>query len=219
MTIKAIIFDIGGVLAYDVWEHLFFDPDGIVALYQLNNEMVYKIGAKLWGEFAYQNIGIESSWEKTEENYWQRFIEESHLELPVDIFIQLTDKFIKPVIGMSKLLERLKAKNVDLAICSNNTEFWFERQRRKLGFDEYFKTEKTILSSRVGFSKSSTGFEMFQTVVSALNAEKQNCIFVDDRKENISNALEYGITSIFFPSHSEFGADYLSNLFIKMDIL
>lgn len=218
MTIKAIIFDVGGVLAYDVWEHLFIELDGIVALYKLNNDMVHKIGAKLWNEFAYQNTDIDNGWQKLEINYWQRFVEESHLELPIDKFIQLTDKFIKPIVGMPKLLERLKAKKIDLAICSNNTEFWFERQRRILGLDNYFETEKIILSSRVGVSKSSANSEMFQAVVAALNTEKQNCVFIDDRDENISKALEYGITGILFPSHSESGAEYLYSLFEKMGI-
>ena len=219
MTIKAIIFDVGGVLAYDVWEHLFFEPDGVVALYKLNADVANKTGTKLWNEFAHQNTDINNGWQKLESDYWQRFIEQLHLETPTEKFIQLTDKFIKPVTGMSKLLESLRAKKIDLAICSNNTEFWFERQRRKLEFDKFFETDKTILSSRVGVSKNSVDFEMFQAVINALNVDKQDCLFIDDKEENILRALRYGIAGILFPSHSEFGAGYLHTLFMKMGIL
>ena len=215
MTIKAIIFDIGGVLAQDIWEHLFFEPNGIVALHKLNKQIVNEIGAKLWNEFAYRN---DDEWQKLELKYWQRFVEESRLQLPVDYFVQLTDKFVMPITGMAKLVGDLKTRKLDLAICSNNTEFWFERQRKKLALDNYFETGKTILSSRIGTSKNSADFKMFKAVISALGAEKQECVFIDDSEENISRALEYGIKGILFPSHSEFGADYLYKLFEKMRI-
>jgi len=216
MTVKAIIFDIGGVLAYDVSEHLLFGDDGITSLYKLDRDVVRKVGAKLWNRFAHTRTTRNNDWQQLERDYWRQLTDELDIRLPVDAFVQLTNKFIRPIKGMSTLLDRLKASEMHLAICSNNTEFWFERQRKKLDFDRYFEADKVILSSRVGVSKNSRDFEMFRAVINALDVAKQDCLFVDDREENILKAIRYGISSILFPSHSKLGAEYLNNLLEKI---
>jgi hypothetical protein len=51
--VKAVIFDMGGVLARDVWEHLL--PEGIAPKYSLDDKnLVWKVGALLWEAFAYR---------------------------------------------------------------------------------------------------------------------------------------------------------------------
>lgn len=218
MKPRAIIFDIGGVLAYDVWEHLLFDDGGIVSLYGLDKETVNLVGAELWERFAHQISDNNNTWEKLERDYWQLFNDNFRLPLSYNDFARLTDKFIKPVNGMLKILDRLKGQNIELAICSNNTEFWYERQRKKFNFERYFDQNKIILSSRVGASKNDPDFKMFKSALMALGVENNECIFIDDREENISQALRFGITSILFPSHSVIGANYLANLFEKVQI-
>ena len=59
--IEAIIFDVGGVLAYDVWEHLLLDkgdprnpgnPAGIAGLYGLREKDAERVGRKLWKVYS-----------------------------------------------------------------------------------------------------------------------------------------------------------------------
>ena len=217
--IRAAIFDIGGVLAYDVWEYLLLDEEnGIVSICNLNAEQVQKAGQDLWEKFAYRAAVGENGWKELEKEYWNLFIERFHLPMSANDFIQLTDKFIQPVEGMTQLLERLQSAGIDLAICSDNTEFWFKRQTDKLGLHRFFSPSKVILSSRIGVSKSSSRFEMFQAAISALRIEKDLCIFVDDREENIQQALQFGLAGIIFPSHSRCGTQYLKALLEKMGI-
>jgi FMN phosphatase YigB (HAD superfamily) len=217
--IKAVIFDIGGVLAYDVWEHLFLDKEhGIATRFNLDADQVRKVGKELWERFSCQAAIGEQDWSKLEEEYWNCFIERFHLSIPMSSFIQMTDKFIKPVQEMPQLLEKLRLTEVDLAICSNNTEFWFKRQLDKLGLYKFFPPDKIILSSRIGIQKSSQGFEMFHAIMNALKLDKAHCIFIDDRQENIQQSLTYGLTGIIFPSHATYGARYLEVLLQKMGI-
>ena len=42
--IKALVFDIGGVLAYDIWEYLL---PAIASQYNLDNSQVMKVGERL----------------------------------------------------------------------------------------------------------------------------------------------------------------------------
>jgi len=218
--IKAVVFDIGGVLAYDVWEHLLLDDQrGVARLHDLDPDEVRKAGQVLWKRFAYLTGMREDNWRELEEEYWRLFIEQFHLSTPISEFVQLTEEFIKPVKGMPRLLEDLRSEGIDLAVCSNNTEFWFQRQRRKLDLDQFFDPARVILSNRVGFSKSSSGLEMFQAVVSALQTAKESCLLVDDREPSIRQAVKFGLTALTFPSHCEHGHQYLRALLRQMNVL
>jgi len=156
---------------------------------------------------------------KLEAEYWNQFIKHFNLKKSVDYFLKLTDKFIRPVEGTRSLLQKVKQEGVELAICSNNIEFFFRRQMEKLGLEEFFSGDKIALSSRVGFSKSSPNFEMFSAVLDFVNKKKEHCLFIDDKVENINKAVEFGLPAILFPSESKSGANYLEFLFKQMDIL
>ena len=208
--IRSVIFDIGGVLAFDVWQHLFFEKNtGLVAIYNLDRNKVRRIGSKLWKNYAYIS---SNNWWQQEIDYWNQFNRLVDRDIPIDEIIALTDKFIRPVTGMPDLLRILDSKNIELAICSNNTEFWFHRQANLLALERYIPPEKTILSCRVGVPKTSQHFEMFDAAITSLNAKMGECIYIDDRVESISRANQYGLTSILFPSHSPNGAQYLERL-------
>ena len=208
--ITAAIFDIGGVLAHDVWEHMLLDkPDGIASRYGLDRcgpdgNLVERVGALLWEAFAYRPATQHNDWQALEIQYWRQFIgfiwgRQPPSDVSVDNFIQMTDDFINLVdAGMICLLERLQSRGIDLAICSNNNEFWFRRQMDKLSLHRFFSPSKVILSCRIGVSKSSPRFEMFHAVVDALRVAKSQCVFVDDRKDNVDRAKQFGIAAVRF---------------------
>jgi HAD superfamily hydrolase (TIGR01509 family) len=218
VAIKGVIFDVGGVLAADVWEHLFLGEDGIAARYHLDKGRIRKIGEGLWEQFTHRPATDRDNWESLEKEYWAAFIERSGLQVWADDLIQLTDAFIRPVPGMRELLERLRSAGIGLAICSNNTEFWFRRQVDKLGLERFFSPERIVLSCHLGVSKSSPHHEMFQAAVDALRIGKEACLFVDDREENIRRAVEFGLTGILFPSHSDVGSRYLEAVLGKISV-
>ncbi|TVL96615.1 MAG: hypothetical protein CV087_23550 [Candidatus Brocadia sp. WS118] len=219
--IKAIIFDIGGVLAYDVWEHLLLDKEeGIAALHHLNPQAVWEYGKVLWEEFAHLPAGNEKERKMLEAAYWKKFSKKFSLPHSPEHFINLTDKFIQPVEGMTPLLEKLKSSEVMLAICSNNTEFWLHRQVEKLGLTRFFRPENVISSCKIGVSKSSPNYEMFRAVINSLNGITPfSCLFIDDRWPNIQRALEFGMKGIIFPAESKHGAAYLSVLLSCLSLL
>ena len=215
--IKAIIFDIGGVLAFDVWENLLLDKKGgLAAKYNLDTQAVSQACAILWEKYAHQTT---SNWEQMEKEYWLQFNHILGCTIPVEEIIQLTDKFIKPVDGMVDLLSTLVLQEITLAICSDNTEFWFHRQARKLNLQAYIPSRNIILSCRVGNSKSSQSFEMFEEVTNVLGVGRAECLFVDDRSGPIVQAIQYGLVSILFPSHSPYGAQYIKSVLHEMNVL
>lgn len=223
LAIKAVIFDVGGVLAYDIWEYLFLDKEkGIVSLYkELDRNKVEQIGKDLWEMFANDKKRGEKfsgNPEACEKMYWAEFIKRSGIQEEPQTFIKMSNDFIKPIEGMDKILDMLQAKNINLAICSNNIDFWYRRQMQKSNLKRFFQDDKVILSCRIGFSKSSPGLEMFRAVSNALELDPKYCVFVDDRQNNIKLAQKHGMTGILFPPETQYGAQYLVTKLNEMGI-
>ncbi len=216
--IKAAIFDIGGVLANDVWEHLLLDDQkSVAAIYKLDRELVRSVANELWKHYAY--VIRSESWQELEEEYWTRLSQLLGMSVRVSELKSRTADFIKPVEGMAVLLGELRSKGVGLAVCSDYTKFWYHHQAERIALNKYVPDEKVVLSCYVGKPKSSLGFEIFSEAVKKLGIEKEKCVFVDDRCEKVVHALHYGFTGILFPSESPCGAKYLRALFERMNLL
>ena len=206
--IKAVIFDIGGVLAHNVWEHLFFDEDGICNRFDLPREKLQTIGRRLYEEYAYRVIPRASDWRSLEKEYWRKFISEFRAELPQSIqeddLIHFSEDFVREVNSneITPLLRELRSGNVNLAICSNNTPFWFERAKAKLKLQDFFNENNIVLSYDVGVPKSHQNCAMFNAVIERMGAEKKEAVFIDDREDNISRAESCGIKGILFDTYS-----------------
>ncbi len=212
MEPKAVIFDIGGVLMYDVWEHVFLDDEGsIAAVYGIDRERLEETGRTLWNEFAYTAASENVPWQMLEERYWERFLELSAEDISITVepgdLIELSQDFIRPVgfAAAAELLDALVAKGTVLGLCSNSNEFWFHRLMESSGFKTYFTPERTILSCRVGVSKADASGAMFTQVLTACGTEAKDALFVDDRHENLDRAAKLGLTTYLFPAEDPVG--------------
>ena len=210
--IEAVIFDVGGVLAEDVWEHLLpcrKKAGGIRDQFRLDRDQVHKVGLLLWAAFAHTPEGQRTTWRELERRYWDLFIRFFWDRSPpqgasIDDFIHMTDEYVRLVDpGIPALLEGLQSRGLNLGVCSNNNEFWFRRQFGNLKLFSYFPPAGIVLSCRVGFSKSSAGYEMFDAAASAMNVAHSSCIFVDDRKDNVERAEARGMKGIHFRGLSQ----------------
>ena len=180
--IRAAIFDIGGVLAHDIWGDLLLDADrGIAAQYNLDRTEAQRIGALLWESFAYIPETPRNSWRELEHRYWRQFIGYYRERLPSNIspdhFIEMTDDFVRPIEGTEAIVDQLQSKGVTLAISSNNNEFWYRREVDKCRLNRFFSPSKILLSCRVGVSKSSSRFEMLHAVIDAVTAPRKVNVF------------------------------------------
>jgi len=214
--IKGIVFDIGGVLAYDIREYLFYEEGtGLISKYGLDKRIVSEIDSILYDKYAYNKIGNKENWEELERQYWDELINHINLQATPDELIEFTKKYVREVSGMMDLVKSLKANNFDLLICSNNTEFSYQRISRLLNLEDYFEERKIILSNRFGASKSSPNFILFEEAERQMEYKKEEYLFVDDRQSNIEKALEFGITPVYFPAEATYGRKYLESIIKK----
>lgn len=201
---KAVILDVGGVLARDIWEYMY---DDLALKYQLDRERLHEAGRLLWETFAYVPESPANTWRDMERRYWELFLLISRAPTSVDALIAMTDEYVLPIPGMRPLVERLHARGVPLVICSNNNEIWWPRQAAKLDLARFFPEERLILSSRIGAPKASPRLEMFRAAVAAAGVPAGACFFVDDRAENVERAKRYGIDAVLFEGPAQFAAE------------
>jgi HAD superfamily hydrolase (TIGR01509 family) len=200
MSTDAVIFDVGGVLAQNIWEHML---PALAEWYGLDRAEIEDAGKLLWETFAYVGETPANLRGDMEVRYWKLFLaifrrQLQGKDISVESLIALTDDFIVPIEGMAPILESLKSRGTTLVICSNNNEFWQPRQMAKLGLQRYFPESKEILSTRVGAPKDSPRFEMFRAALAAAGVPASRCLFVDDRPENVARAQEFGIDAVLF---------------------
>ena len=204
MPTQAVVLDVGGVLARDMWEPMF---DDFAARYGLDREELHETGRLLWETFAYVPETPANTGRDMERRYWDLFLRMCKVPLSVEALIELTDRYVVPVPGMRPILEQLQARGTRLVICSNNNEIWWPRQADKLELARFFPAQNLILSSRVGAPKDSPRLEMFRAVVAAAGVPAASCFFVDDRAPNVERARTFGLDAVLFRGAEHFAAE------------
>jgi HAD superfamily hydrolase (TIGR01509 family) len=202
--IRAVILDVGGVLAHDIWEPMF---DDLAKRFRRNRKQLRATGRLLWEAFAYVPETPANTGRDMERRYWELFLLISKLPLTVASLIALTDRYVIPVEGMRPVLEKLRARGTPLVICSNNNEIWWPRLARKLQLKKFFGEERLVLSSRIGAPKASPRLEMFRAAVAVAGVPAASCFFVDDRDENVRRARRFGIDAVRFRGPGHFAAE------------
>ena len=190
MTIKAIVFDIGGVLEItpdlgvnEKWEkRLHFQPG------ELNQR-----ARKVWHEGG---IGLMS-------------LEEVHTNLGelLEISREQVDEFMEDV-----WVEYLGALNVELAeyfrslrprfqtaILSNSFVGAREREQEAYHFDEM--CDFILYSHEVGMQKPDPG--IYALTCERLGLQPSEVIFLDDREGAVDPACEFGIHGILFKDNAQ----------------
>lgn len=85
-----------------------------------------------------------------------------------------------------------------LAILSNDISEWSRYLRGKFRLDEYF--DLVTVSGDIGISKPDE--RIFRYALERLGCEPQDCIYVDDRRNNLKTAEVLGMQPILFNSRN-----------------
>jgi HAD superfamily hydrolase (TIGR01509 family) len=108
------------------------------------------------------------------------------------VYRELYLPFIKPVEGLTELLEILHEKNIPMAIATSgiqpNIDFMFEN----LPIKKYFKT--VVNSSHI--SKGKPHPEIYLKTASLLNISPENCLVFEDAVVGINSAKAAGMKVI-----------------------
>ena len=90
-------------------------------------------------------------------------------------------------------------KEYSLALLSNDVKEWSNYLRQKFGLNKIFN--EVVISGDVGLRKPDE--RIYQLLLDKINAQAEDCVFVDDNLNNLRAASELGIKTIRFIRNEE----------------
>ena len=188
MKIKTIIFDLGGVLVDWNPEYIYlkeFNGDRIKMRWFFDN-----ICTSSWNE---QQDGGKLMKEATKERV-KLFPKYKRL---IEMFYGRWEEMLKEEIsGTVKILRGLKRNNYRLIALTNWSAETFPIAIKKYKFLKLF--EGIVVSGEIKMLKPFK--EIYDFTLEKYNLDPKECVFIDDRLDNIRGAVRCGINGIQFES-------------------
>lgn len=201
--IKAIIFDLGGVLMTDV------------PLKQIAEDLAKK--SPLPDQEIHAHLYPTEHWnfltlgKITEDEYWDTFIKLSRINIDKRYLRDRVRFSLYPLEHATRIVRLLK-NHYKLGILSNHAKEWSQYMKQK--FDLFKSFDQIIFSCDVGFRKPDP--KIYEIAVEKLKCDAEECIFIDDKKRNTDAAEKLGIKGIVFEEPAKFVED-LSKLGVKIE--
>lgn len=192
-SIKSVISDLGKVI-------LFFDNNIF-----LKKMMDYSpLSLEEMRESIYSHFEIVKDFDRgklSPRQFYRQVLEKFQAEISFEDFYDIYNDIFSLNSPILSLLKKLRSGH-RLVLLSNTDvmRFGFIKKRfpEILIFDEY------ILSFKVGRIKPHP--DIYCVALDKAEAKAEECVFIDDREENIEGARQVGINSILFKSLAQLEA-------------
>lgn len=188
--IKNIIFDVGKVLVeWDpaaAFEALGFDPGTAEAVAEAT------VRSADWNEFDRSVL--------TDEEQLAFFIGKApRYEREIRLFWENIGMAIRQFPYAKSWIAGLKQSGYRIYILSNYARWTYEHTREALSFTE--EADGALFSFQVRQIKPEP--EIYRTLLERYRLAAEECIFIDDRRENLDTAEALGIRGIQFKTYEE----------------
>lgn len=201
MIIKNIVFDVGGVLL----------QNGIKQF--IRERVTYKEDSDIIERELFQSIeriqldrGVIGKDEAF--NRMLSRIPERSREEAMHIYEEYMDNR-KCTRGMVELIQTLKEQGYKLYVLSNfSTDFWSVIEKSKLDFFKLF--DGVFVSSFYQAVKPER--EIFELFLTKYKLQAEECVFVDDKAENVEAAIRQGFKGFHFNNNTGTLAEYIQNI-------
>ncbi|MDR3624310.1 MAG: HAD family phosphatase [Chlamydiales bacterium] len=180
---KNIVFDLGGVLLE--WAPQKFLSQVFENSDSVPDELVHIFNSSYWTDYDAGKISREDLL--------------NHLSLHYDrdqliLFINQLPQLLRPVAEMERILDDLKSKGYKIYSLSNTPqEIFYELNEI---YDLFKKFDGKVASFQIKSSKPSP--LIYQTLLSLYHLKPEECLFIDDRAENVLGAQDCGIKGILY---------------------
>ncbi len=199
MSIKAVIFDVGGVLHSSEIKYVRQD---IKQTLQLSDTQFKTIYSRL--------IVLPQTGEITEDEFWHQVIKEAELKVTLpeeSLFQREYKKRFQPHNKVLLFVKSLKQAGYKLAVLSDTIPTHYRINQEKGIYDDF---EVKTFSFQVGCKKPHPEIYMF--TLDRLQVNPNEAIFIDDKKEYVIAAQQLGIYGVQFHSQDQAIADVKSLL-------
>ena len=184
MAATTIIFDLGGVLVSTNWERV------AGPLAELSGRPPEAVTEEIFtGDAGYRfMVG------KIGQTEFHRRLTR-HLDIDSERFFEIWASVIEPRDEVTGLIERLRGR-YRLAIGSNTDPVHWQRGLEVQEALKHFRD--ALLSYELGVAKPDP--EFFRLGLAELSTSAEECVFIDDKSENVEAAESLGIAGVRFVS-------------------
>lgn len=191
----AVVFDMGGVLG----------PDSNYApLLRRLPEGADATAVKAAQEASWERGRVVAGYEMGQ--YWAPILEAAALP-PADweeLDAEVRDLFV-PYWEVLAVVDRVRRAGLKVGIISNHLCSWFDHWFQRFGLSELFaQPEMVVVSSRAGSAKPDAA--VFQCFCESSGFAAQDCVFVDNKLENVRAAEALGFRGVLFHHRGKGGA-------------
>ncbi len=183
--IKAVIFDIGGVVVKDPMDNIYKS---------VGSE--FNIGEnKVRNKYHTLNLLSETNRISTEE-FWSRFaskLDIKDVRALESVWLEALKKSAILNKGVVKIIYRVKKRGYKIVALSN-TMYSHERIHRQLGHYKFFS--RVFLSNRMKMKKPDV--RIYRLVADRLGVKPEECVFIDDKVRNAIGARKAGMKAVLF---------------------
>jgi putative hydrolase of the HAD superfamily len=188
--VKNVIFDVGGVLVDFRWRALMKD---LGLTLERQDEFEKKVfGSKWWGELDRGVLDEEYVVNQLRENN-KEHLKEFELVWANQVDLVETFDYVNP------WMDSLKAKGLKIYLLSNYPKSIFALHEDKHKFTFIDKIDGRVVSGFVGLVKPDE--DIYKLLVDKYGLKFEECVFIDDRPENIDTALALGMKGIVFTDY------------------
>lgn len=210
MSIKAVIFDLDGVL---------IDSEPLHA--RADNQLLKETGTDAPDNYFDRFVGWTSKamWEEIKKDYNITLSAEELMELQMPLKLKLLQKGdYKPVPGIPELLVRLREKEIPMAIASSSPRQFIEAVIEKIGIKQYFA--EWLSGEEAERSKPEP--DIFLKVAGLLKVKPDECIVIEDSTSGILAAKRAGMRCIGYRNVNSGNqdlseADLIVNKIVEID--
>lgn len=190
--IKNVIFDIGNVLVDFRWKMLLEDlkiPHDTGKIFETS-----VFGNPLWAEL---DRGV---YEEDEILTKFREINKEHLE-EFNLVWENRDKLVEPYTYALPWIDRLKARGMNVYLLSNYPKNIFTLHAECGCFPFLSKVDGKVVSAFVKMVKPEAA--IYEYLLKEYGLTASECIFLDDREENVEAAKALGMKGIVFKDYEQ----------------
>lgn len=189
--IKAIVFDVGGVLQENVTP---FVKKDIQETLGLEDETLNL----LWEELVSRKLGQGKI---SEEEFWAEFLTRTNINIALplqSLFIREFEKRYNPNLEMLAIAKTLKKNDYKIAVISNTIEPHVKCNIEKGLYDAF---PVRVFSNEVGLRKDNP--QMLRIALNRLGVKPDEIIFIDDEEKYLKVAQGLGMCSFLFKNSDD----------------
>jgi epoxide hydrolase-like predicted phosphatase len=198
--IKAVLFDIGGVLFADPMRSL---VRHIAEITGADYNTVKNAMWTKWGMYKENRVSADE--------FWQAGLDKIGASMDIDELKKKSCEMIKEIGNVLSLVKKLKEEGYKLGIISNNTKEWFEYEIKEFKLDEIF--DSVALSCDAQVSKPNE--RLYKSCIEKINLKPEECVYIDDKDKNLKPAEKLGMRTIHFENEEQLKSE-LKSLGVKI---